>query len=71
MGQVEIIAILEKSKVPLSARELAEKLNQREKSIVLTISQLIKFNEVKVMELNKDLAMKFFNCKRRMRLYYL
>lgn len=71
MGQQEIIDTLEKSKVPLSAHEIANRLNERLDKISHIISMLEKYGEVQFFELNKSLAMKFFKSKRKLKLYYL
>ena len=71
MGQQEVIEILEISNVPLAACEIAKLLNVEEFKVSKTLKCLIKFNEVKVFELPKNVAMKFYKCKRRLRLFYV
>ena len=71
MGQAEVIEVLEKSKVPLSSKEIAIILKDTECKINYILNRLYKYNEIEIIELNKELAMKFYKCKRRMRLYYL
>lgn len=71
MGQVEVLQVLEKSKVPLSAHEIADEMKERLDKICRILTALEKFNEVQFFELNKNLAMKFFKAKRRMKLYYV
>lgn len=71
MSQQEILTVLEKSKVPLTAREISEKLGKLEVHVCADLRSLLKFNEVKVMELNKELSMKFYKCKRRLRLFHV
>jgi len=71
MVQEKIVEILEKSKVPLSLAEIAEIVNQTDQLVSKALSQMLKYQEIKCMELNKDLAMKFYKCKRRMRLFYI
>lgn len=71
MGQGEILEVLEESKVPLAIREMARMMDEAEEKIAHTLRRMLKYGDVKCVELNKDLAMKFFKCKRRLRLYYL
>lgn len=71
MGQAEVIEVIEKSELPLSLNEITQKLNGEPKpKISKTLKRLIKFKEIQVIELNKFLAMKFFNYNRRMCLYF-
>lgn len=71
MGQEEILSVLEKSRVPLSAEEIARELNNTIIKILGDIKKLLQYNEIQCIELNKDLAMKFYRCKRKMRLYHI
>ena len=78
MGQDEIMTILKESNVPLSALEIANIMNTRfpdasadSSAINKKIKQMIKYNEVDVIILPKELALKFFKCKKRLRLYYV
>lgn len=70
MVQEEIIKVLEKSKVPLSADEIALEIKTSQVHICRGLQKMLKYNEIKCIELNKDLAYKFYKCKRKMRLYY-
>ena len=71
MVQEDIIKTLEKSNVPLSAGEVAEILKISCVHICRGLQQMLKYNEIQCIELNKDLAYKFYKCKRKMRLYYI
>lgn len=71
MGQAEVFDVLKNSNVPLSSREIASILNTEEFKVTKILNVLIRFNEVETMDLNKELSMKFYKCKRRMRLYYV
>lgn len=71
MGQAEIIKVLEKCKVPMSADELAKKLGTTKIKVCMDLAPMLKYNEVECIELKRELAMKFYNCKRKLRLYYL
>ena len=68
--QQEVIEVLEKAKKPMSRTQIAKEL---EKDLVIVshaISKLIKFREIKCIEIDRNQAMEMFHCKRRMRLYY-
>lgn len=71
MSQIEIIEVLEKSNVPLSASEICEKLQQRQVKISALLKKLIKHGDVEYIELDRRLSMKFYKCKRKLRLYYI
>lgn len=71
MGQVDVLEVLENSKTPLSAAEISKILGECEKKIHFIIHKLEKHKEIEYFELNKDLAMKFFKSKRKLKLYYL
>lgn len=69
--QEEILELLKEQRRPLSRGEIAELLNENVKKISMRIAQLIKFNEVKTLEIPRDLAFKMYHCRRRMRVYYV
>lgn len=71
MSQQDVLEILESSKVPLSVKEISDALNERQEKISFIVNRLLKYREVEFFELNKDLALKFYKTKRRMRLYYV
>jgi hypothetical protein len=77
MGQSEVIEVLnvfgviDGSRVPLSKKEIASILKEREDKITHILSDLLKSHEVQCQELDKNLAWKFYKCKRKMRLYYV
>lgn len=71
MGQSEVIKLLEKSKVPLSAKEIADAMKETEQKISRILCILLRYNEIESVELSTQLSMKFFKCCRRMRLYYV
>lgn len=71
MGQAEVYQVLEDSKVPLSSKEISEVLNEPEDKVLKYLHVMVRYKEVDFIELNKDLAMKFYKCKRRMRLFYV
>lgn len=68
--QIEIIELLRKVKKPLGRTEIAAKLKTTPIKISLAIKNLIKYNEIKCIEINRWQAKQEFGSKRRMRLYY-
>ncbi len=78
MGQHEIIEFLETCKEPMSAKEIAEGIEDVLQKVSKRISQLLKFKEIKCIELSQQQALKRYEkrgvkikLKRRMRLYYI
>ena len=71
MGQQELIIVLEDSRHPLTLREISQLMQEDEVKICKTLKRMIKYDEVKCIELNRMLAAKFYNCKRKLRLYYI
>ena len=71
MAQQEVIELLEKNKEPLSRTEIANKLGMDKLRVSHSLQRLEKAREVKVIEINRQQAMERYNCKRRMRLYYI
>lgn len=71
MGQEEVIKALEKSRVPLSAEEIAQEIGTTIIKACMDIAPLLKFHEIECIELDRKLAAKFYHSKRKMRLYYV
>jgi DNA-binding transcriptional regulator GbsR (MarR family) len=71
MSQVEVLGVLEKSNVPMSAKEIAEILKIREPKVHLALKTMCRINEVDFIILNRKLAMKFYKTKRSMKLYFV
>jgi len=71
MSQSDIIEVLEKVHKPLSRKEIAEYLKCDSAIASHSLQRLVKSRSVKVIEINRETAMHKYNCKRRMRLYYL
>ena len=71
MGQIDIIEVLEKSKKPISRSEIAKILNQDVVRVSHAIARLVKYNDIKVIEIDRNQAMKIYHCKRRMHIYYI
>lgn len=70
MGQSDIIELLEKSDRPLSRSEIAQQLNSAPSKISVLLKSLIDWNEIMFEEIDKELALKKYNCKKRMKLYF-
>lgn len=70
MGQSDIIELLEKSDHPLSRSEIADVLKVQPSTISMLINKLIKYNEILFEEIDKEMALKKYGCKKRMRLYF-
>lgn len=76
MGQSEIIQVLEKAKKPLSRKEIAIALQEDALKIEaikvsMLLKKMLKYSEIKCIEIDRSQAIKHYNCKRRMRLYYV
>lgn len=71
MGQSEVIELLEKQEMPLSARQISDMLNDDYCKVSKDINKMLQYREVECLEINKDEAMIRFKCKRRMRLFYV
>ena len=69
MGQEEIVNLLEEKREPLTGREIAEMLEEPISKIFKILGVLVERKEIKSIELDRKLSMKFYKCKRRMRLY--
>ena len=70
MGQADIIELLEKSDKPLSRKEIAERLHAQPSNISNLLNNLIHWNEIMFEEINKEMALQKYGCKKRMRLYF-
>lgn len=75
MSQAEILEVLKKSKLPMAAREIAKSLGSLDKgflySVMNKLKKLLENEEIQCIELNRHQALKHFNCKRKLRIYYL
>lgn len=73
MSQDEVLNVLDKSKKPLTRSQIAQELNKEPTIISREIRMLLKFKEIKCIEIDRFMAGKFLgkDCAfRRMRLYY-
>ena len=70
-GQGDIQEILEKATYPLAYREIVEICENSERSIRRLLKNMITHREVEFIELDRKLAMEIYNCKKKMRLYFL
>jgi DNA invertase Pin-like site-specific DNA recombinase len=69
--QAEIIELLEKEKRPMSRSEIARTLNESEIKVSLRIRKMIKWKDIKFVEVDRLQAMEKYHCNRRLRLYYV
>jgi len=70
MAQDKIEDFLEKCKHPQTAKEISEMLDISMRLVLLSLKQMLKYNEIKCIELPTSLANKFYKCKKRIRMYY-
>ena len=72
MGQGEILAYLRTVSKPVGRSEIAIAINEDPSQVSHRLKRLIKFGEVKCIELDRNQASEYFNKKiiRRMRIYY-
>jgi hypothetical protein len=77
MSQSEVIKILRNSKEPLSIGQILIKMNcsisdnnAERRRISHALHCLLKYREVKAIEIDRHEARKY-NCKRRINLYYI
>ena len=71
MSQGDILEILKKERRPLAASEIIKQLDINAKRVYVLINILLKYDEIKCIEIPRDLAMKMYKSKRRMKLYYV
>lgn len=71
MGQSEIIRLLEKEEEPLSVGLIALKLKDDPKKISKRLNKMLKFGEVDFIEIDRKVAMEKYNCKKRMRVWFI
>ena len=70
MGQQEVINFLIKQKNPLSSGEIARLMNESPSKINHLLRVLLKFGDIKAIEINRFEAIKRCGSRRRMSLYY-
>lgn len=71
LGQREVINLLKKYDKPLSVGEIARILNDNQKKISKDINKMIQYKEILFIEIDKQTALEKYNCKHRMRLYFV
>jgi hypothetical protein len=70
MGQAEIIDLLSRG-IPMVGREIADTLKQDFKNVIKQITKLLEQEEIHCIEIDRFKAKEHFNCKRKLRLYYI
>lgn len=71
MSQQDVIEILEKMKQPLSVSDIAKLIDDEVTKISKELTRMLKYNEVSFIEIDRFEAMEKYNCKRRMRLWFI
>ena len=73
MSQGEVLEVLKEQKEPISAKEIANKIDTNQKHVYVSLKCLIKYKEVKCIEITRDEAKKRYGngYNRRLRLYYV
>ena len=71
MSQAEIIACLEKTKVPMSRTEISIATGIPPNNVSAKLNRLLKFKEICIKHLDRFEATERFGVKHRMCLYYV
>jgi len=71
MSQSKIIDLLEKEDRPLSAGEISKLMGDNQKKISRCLASMLKYHEVCFIEIDRIEAMKNYNCKHQMRLWFV
>ena len=71
MSQQDVIKILGKMKEPLSVSDIARLIDDDVYKISKELTKMLKYNEVAFIEIDRFEAMEKYNCKRRMRLWFI
>ena len=71
MSQEEVIDLLQKMKEPIAVSDIAKMIEDDAYKISKELNKMLKYNEVNFIEIDRFEAMKKYNCKRRMRLWFI
>lgn len=71
IGQVDIIKELERVKKPVPASYIAQKLGVDPRKIFPKLKQMIIYQEIKFIEVDRKEALEKYNCNHRMKLYFI
>jgi Mn-dependent DtxR family transcriptional regulator len=71
MSQEEVINVLKESEQPLSRTEIANKIQKDPCLVSHALQKLIKHKEVMVIDIDRTVASKNYNSRRRIRLYFV
>ena len=71
MSQQDVIEILEKMKGPVSVSDIAKLINDDAYKVSKELTRMLKYKEVSFVEIDRFEAMERYNCKRRMRLWFI
>jgi len=71
MGQTEIAEQLKKEDHPLSVGEISILLDDNQKKVSRCIARMLKYHEIKYIEIDRIIAMEKYKCKHQMRLWFV
>lgn len=71
MTQDAIVKLLKKNHKPLSRSDIAKQLSLDPIIVSHNLKRLLKYREVKAIEIDRFQALKEYHCPRRMRMYYI
>ena len=71
MGQEEVIEVLQRSEKPLAFCDLVTLTEMSERALRKCLQILVKVGEVQTVEIDRTIAIVKYNCRRRMRLYFI
>lgn len=71
MGQQEVINFLKKQKEPLTGGEIAKGMHERAEKISRFLTKLVKNNEIKYKELDRNEAFRRCGIHRWVKIYYI
>lgn len=69
MSQEEVLQVLKDSSDVLALAEICAKLNEPPQKVSMQLSKLVKHGEVEEIILHRALALKFYKCKKPIRLF--
>lgn len=71
MSQQDVLNILIEFNKPVSRGEIAKELDEQPCKISKILLKLLIQKEIKCIEIDKEQANKMYNCRRRIKLYYI
>lgn len=71
MGQIEVLEFLKKQKEPLTRGEIADAMEKTRDNVSYSLKKLLKYSNIKCVELDRFQAKERCGCKKRIKLYYV